>query len=89
MDLQFVAHGKRFTAIDSGWEKNGYRVYEILDETEAYVDSVMVHPLDSIVDTVDEWAKNYRGSSGVIGWPKWFTTPYIWHLEWLACKFTH
>lgn len=74
MDLQFEAKGKRFIAMDAGWKKNGYCVYEILDETESYVDTVMVHPLDSIVDAVDEWTKNYRGSGGFIGWPKWFAT---------------
>lgn len=75
MDLQFEARGKRFIAVDAGWQKNGYRVYEILDETDSYVDTVMVHPLDGIASVVDDWIQNYRGSSGFIGWPKWFASP--------------
>jgi hypothetical protein len=72
LELLFEAKGKRFIAVDAEWKKNGYRVYDILDETESYIDTVMVHPLDSILDAVDEWAKRYRGSSGFIGWTKWF-----------------
>lgn len=63
MDLHFVAHGKHFIAVDAQWMKNGYRVYDILDDSESCVDTVMVHPLDSIDDAVDEWAKNYFGSA--------------------------
>lgn len=76
MDLQFEAHGRRFMAVDSGWTKNGYRVYDILDETDDYIDIVLVHPLDSIVDAVDEWAKNYQESSGShrsSRWLEWFS----------------
>jgi hypothetical protein len=62
MDLHFTARGKHFIAVDSQWMKNGYRVYDILDDSESCVDTVMVHPLDSIENAVDEWAKNYRGS---------------------------
>lgn len=64
MDVHFVARGKRFIAVDAKWMKNGYKVYEIQDDTESYVDTVMVHPLDGIEHAVDEWAKNYEGFAG-------------------------
>lgn len=63
MDLRFTAHGKHFIAVDAQWMKNGCRVYDILDDSELCVDTVMVHPLDSIEDAVEEWAKNYFGSA--------------------------
>lgn len=61
MEIQFEAKGRHFTALDVGWKKNGYSVYEIQDETDSYVDTVMVHPLDSIENAVDTWSKTYQG----------------------------
>lgn len=73
LGLQFKAQGRWFTAVDSDWTKDGYRIYDILDETGEYIDILLVHPLDSIVSTVDEWAKNYNGSSGPSLWLEWLS----------------
>ncbi|MCW2763830.1 MAG: hypothetical protein JWR85_4031 [Marmoricola sp.] len=61
MDFQFDERGKRLTAVDAGWKKNGQKVYEIQDETGSCVDTVTVHPLDSIEDAIDTWRKTYQG----------------------------
>lgn len=61
LEFQFQAKGKNLTALDSGWRKNGLSVFDIQDQTGSYVDTVMVHPLDSIEDAVAIWSKRYPG----------------------------
>jgi hypothetical protein len=60
LEFRFEAKGKRLIALDTGWKKNGCSIYEIQDETDAYIDTVIVHPLDSVADVVDSWVKKYQ-----------------------------
>lgn len=58
MDFHFEKEHKPLVAVDAGWQKNGYSVFEVLSEDGASVDTLLVHPLDDIENTVAEWLKS-------------------------------
>jgi hypothetical protein len=57
MEYQFEKDHKQLVAVDAGWKKNGYSVFDVQDANGSFVDSVMVHPFDSIENAVAEWLK--------------------------------
>lgn len=57
MDFQFEKDHKQLVAVDAGWKESGYSVFEVLAEDGSVVDTLMVHPLDDIENTVAEWLK--------------------------------
>lgn len=57
MDYKFDFQGKTYTAVDAEWEKNGERVWDILDENDEFVTNVSVHPFDYIEAVVNKWVE--------------------------------
>lgn len=55
VDFTFYDGVKHLTAVDAGWEKNGYRVFDLLDDSGTVMDTLMVHPLEDIQEAVKQW----------------------------------
>jgi hypothetical protein len=57
MEYQFKKDQKQLVAVDAGWKENGHSVFEVEDADGGFIDTVMVHPFDSIENAVAEWIK--------------------------------
>lgn len=55
-EFEFAVEEEVFVAVNAGWSDNGCDVYDIIRKSdESFVDSITVHPINGVEDTVATW----------------------------------
>lgn len=60
-EFYFDHESKQYTVFPAGWVENGCDVFEIvLSETDEFVDTIFVSPLEDVSDAFDRWKASKR-----------------------------
>ena len=57
MDFNFTSNGIDLIATDAGWDKNGERVWAIVNSDDEFVADVTVRPFDNISNVIEKWVE--------------------------------
>lgn len=56
---QFQVNGRDYTIIPAGFIENGCEAYEVLDESDEFIDTVFRSPLHDLEVVAETWASSH------------------------------